>query len=319
MNTKNHLFPSADVINAAAKRIAPFIHHTPVLTCATINKLLGAQLFFKCENFQKVGAFKFRGACNAVFSIDDTEIKNGIATHSSGNHAQAIALAASMRNTKAYIVMPYTAPKVKREAVIGYGAEVISCEPSLRSREKTLEAVVARTGANIIHPYNDYCVIAGQATCAKELIEEIGEPDYLVSPVGGGGLLGGTALSAAWFTNNTKVIGAEPSGADDAKRSLLAGVIIPSENPKTIADGLLSSLGDKTFPIIQNYVDDILTADDESIIYWMKMVWQRMKIIIEPSCAVVLAAIASHPDKFANRRLGVILTGGNVDLENLPF
>ncbi|MCC5929381.1 MAG: pyridoxal-phosphate dependent enzyme [Cyclobacteriaceae bacterium] len=313
------LFPDAEVIKRAHTIIEPFIHRTPVMHCETFDKMLQMQLFFKCENFQKVGAFKYRGATCAVASLPKEISKNGVATHSSGNHAQALALAAAKAGIKAYIVMPDSAPAVKKAAVAGYGAEIIPCAPTLAARESTLEDVVARTGAHVIHPYNDYRVISGQATCALELLEDIQNLDVIIAPVGGGGLISGTALSAHYFSPSTMVYGAEPEGADDAMRSLQAGYIIPSENPQTIADGLLTSLGDKTFPIIQKHVKDIFTASDKEIIKWMQLVWQRMKIIIEPSCAVPLAALALRADQFKNKRIGVIFTGGNVDFGHLPF
>lgn len=311
--------PDAETIKKAHALIRPYIHRTPVLCCETFERMLGMQLFFKCENFQKVGAFKFRGASYAVESLPSEISKNGVATHSSGNHAQALALAAAKAGIKAYIVMPETAPIVKKNAVAGYGAEIIPCAPTLAARENTLEKVVANTGAHVIHPYNDYRVICGQATCALELVEDFPQLDMIIAPIGGGGLISGTALSVQYFAPSMMVYGAEPEGADDAMRSLHAGFIIPSDKPQTIADGLLTSLGDKTFPILQKYVKDIFTAKDEEIIHWMKLVWQRMKIIIEPSCAVPLAALARNAHLFKNKRVGVILTGGNVDLDHLPF
>ena len=307
-----------DIIDAH-RRIKHIIHHTPVLTSSSINSIIGAKLFFKCENFQKVGAFKFRGATNTISLLSDNQLKNGVATHSSGNHAQALALAAKTKNTKAFIVMPSNAPKSKKEAVLEYGAKVIECKPTLESRENTLQAVVLETGAYFIHPYNDERIIAGQATCAKELIDDVSDLDYIIAPVGGGGLLSGTALSAHYFSPNTKVMGAEPAGANDAYQSLNKGTIVPSINPKTIADGLLTSLGDKTFPIIQRYVDSIKTVEDERIIEAMRLIWQRMKIIIEPSAAVPLAVIMENRDKFKNNRIGVILSGGNIDFDKIPF
>lgn len=276
-------------------------------------------MFFKCENFQKVGAFKFRGACNAVFSLSETETKKGVATHSSGNHAAALTLAARMRGSTAYIVMPKTAPVVKKQAVEGYGARITFCEPTLQSRESTLEKVVAETGATFIHPYNDYRIIAGQATAALELLEAFPDLDLVMTPVGGGGLLSGTALTVSSLSPKTAVFGAEPEGADDACRSLKEGKIIPSANPKTIADGLLTSLGDKTFPIIQKYVKQILIASDDAIVAAMRYIWERMKIIVEPSAAVPLAALLEKRASISGKRIGIILSGGNVDLSNLPW
>lgn len=311
--------PQKESINAAARRIDPFIHHTPVLTSKSINELLGCQLFFKCENFQKVGAFKYRGATNAIQQLSTEQLRYGVATHSSGNHAQALALAANIKNTKAFIVMPNNAPKTKKDAVIGYGAKVIECEPTLEAREATLNQVVLETKAHFVHPYNDYKIITGQATAAKELIDDVSDLDFLVAPVGGGGLLSGSALSVKYFTPKTKTIGAEPTGADDAMRSFIAGKIIPSINPNTIADGLLTSLGNKTFPIIKEDVDQILTADDSKIIKAMKLIWQRMKIIVEPSAAVPLAVVMNNPHIFHNKRIGIIISGGNMDFDKIPF
>jgi threonine dehydratase len=311
--------PDKQEITDASDRISALIHKTPVLTSSSIDSLLGCTLYFKCENFQKVGAFKFRGATNAISQLTPQQLTHGVATHSSGNHAQALALAAKMKEAKAYIVMPTNAPKSKKEAVLGYGAEVIECEPTLKVREETLERVIQKTGAYFIHPYNDERIIAGQATCAKELIEGTDTLDYILAPVGGGGLLSGTALSAAYFSPHTRVVGAEPDGADDAFRSMKANEIIPSVNPKTIADGLLTSLGDKTFPIIKKYVESILTVNDDLIIEAMKLIWQRMKIIVEPSAAVPLAVVMNNKGLFQNKKIGIILSGGNMDFDKIPF
>jgi len=302
-------------IELAHERIKPFIHKTPVLTCNTINQLAGAELFFKCENFQKIGAFKIRGGMNAALSLSKEKAANGIATHSSGNHAQAIAYAAKQLGTKAYIVMPDNSPGVKVNAVKGYGAEVTFCEPNQQAREETLQAIVDRTGAEFIHPYNDERVITGQATCAKELLEDIPSLDFLLAPVGGGGLLSGTLLSAHYFSPSTKIVAAEPEGAADAILSLKSGKIEAAPYINTIADGLLTKLGDKTFPIIQQYVTDILTVSDEEIISTLRLVYERMKIVIEPSSAVVLAALLKNKELFAGKRAGIILSGGNVDLK----
>lgn len=312
-------FPTWEDIQAAADRIRPYVHQTPVLTSQHINDLFGIDFYFKCENFQKVGAFKARGAINAIFSMDPETISTGVATHSSGNHAQAVALGAQQRGVPAYIVMPSNAPAVKKAAVLGYGAEVISCEPTLAARESTLEAVVEKTGAQFIHPYNDWRVIAGQATAAKELLEEVEELEVLLAPVGGGGLLSGTALTAHYVAPHIQVFAGEPAGADDAARSFRSGHLIPSENPQTVADGLLTSLGDKTFAVIRSYVSDIITVEEEEIVSAMRLIWERMKIIIEPSCAVPFAAVIQRRDQFAAKRVGIILTGGNVDLGKLPF
>jgi threonine dehydratase len=302
-------------IEQAHERIKPFIHQTPVLTCNTINQLAGAELFFKCENFQKIGAFKIRGGMNAVLSLPAEKIANGIATHSSGNHAQAIAFAAKQTGTKAYIVMPNTSPAVKVNAVKGYGAEITFCEPNQQARETALQDIVDRTGAAFVHPYNDERVITGQATCAKELLEEISSLDHIIAPVGGGGLLSGTSLSAHYFSPTTKVYAGEPEGAADAVLSFRSGKIETAPYINTIADGLLTKLGDQTFPIIQQHVTDILTVSDEEIIAALRLVYERMKIIVEPSCVVPLAALLKNKELFAGKRVGIILSGGNVDLQ----
>jgi threonine dehydratase len=307
------------LIEGARKRIEPYAHNTPVFTSQYLNKKSGAKIFFKCENFQKVGAFKFRGACNAVMGLDDKAAEKGVATHSSGNHAQALALAAKMRNIPAYIVMPRNAPAVKKAAVLGYGAEVIECNPTLKDREETLEKVVERTNAHVVHPYNDERIISGQATTALELIKEVEDLDCLIAPVGGGGLLSGTALSANLFGRNIKVFGAEPEGASDAHKSFNEGHIVPSIQPNTIADGLLTSLGDKTFPIIESLVTDILLVNDDEIRSSMHLIWERMKIIVEPSAAVPLAAVLKNQHIFKNLKTGVILSGGNLDLKQWKF
>lgn len=312
-------FPALQDIKEAAERISPYIHRTPVFTCASLNRLGEAGLFFKCENFQKAGAFKFRGACNAVFSLPQEEAARGVATHSSGNHAQALALAARLRGIRAHIVMPEDAPVVKRKAVQGYGAEITFCAPTLQARAETLKQVVKQTGAVFIHPYNDDRVILGQGTAAMELLEEIPDLDVLLAPVGGGGLLSGTALAASLLAPSLRVFGAEPAAADDAFRSLKAGRLIPAENPQTIADGLRTSLGTRTFSIIREYVDEIVTVSENDIITAMRHIWERMKILVEPSAAVPLAAILSHKPLFHHLRVGVILSGGNVDLEHLPW
>jgi len=278
-----------------------------------------AELFFKCENFQKVGAFKIRGATNAVFILSNKEAMKGVATHSSGNHAAALALAARLRGIKAYVVMPNNAPQIKRAAVAGYGAEIILCQPTLKAREEGLAEVVDKTGATFIHPYNDYRVIAGQGTAALELCEEIPNLDIMMTPVGGGGLLSGTAITVSAISPKTQIIAAEPEKADDAYRSFHAGRIIPSVNPDTIADGLLTSLGSLTFPIIKHYVNDIVTVTEEAIVHAMRTIWERMKIIVEPSAAVPLGAILSKCISVSGKRIGIILSGGNVDLANLPW
>ena len=313
------MIPDLTTITAAAARIRPYIHRTPVLTCQSINQMLGATVYFKCENFQKVGAFKSRGACNAVFSLDENAIAGGVATHSSGNHAQALARAAHIRGCKAYIVMPETAARVKVEAVKGYGGEIFFCKPTLASREETLQEVVRQTGATEIHPYNDYRVIAGQATAARELFEETGPLDVIMAPVGGGGLISGTALATAYLSPSTKVIAAEPVHADDAFRSFTTLTLVPSVNPQTIADGLLTSLGSLTFPIILDHVHRIITVSEETIIQAMLLTWERMKIIIEPSSAVPLAALVENQDDFQGKNIGIIISGGNVSFDKLPW
>ena len=311
--------PTLSDIRAAAQRIKPYIHHTPVLTSSTFNTLCGAELFFKCENLQKVGAFKIRGATNTVFSLTDDEAVHGVATHSSGNHAAALALAARWRGIKAYVVMPENAPAVKRAAVQGYGAEIFPCAPTLQAREDRLAEVVAQTGATFIPPYNDYRVIAGQGTCALELCEDVPGLDVVMVPVGGGGLLSGTALAVKGLASGAQVIAVEPERADDAWRSVQAGYIIPVDHPDTVADGLRTSLGDKTFPIILRDVAQIVTVSEEAIISTTKLVWERMKIVVEPSGVVPLAALLSHALDLPGKRVGIIFSGGNVDLDHLPW
>ena len=314
------LYPTQALIEIAHERIRPYIHRTPVLTCQTLNAISGTEIYFKCENFQKIGAFKARGGVNAVLSLSPEEQQRGIATHSSGNHAQAIAYAASVVGTQAYIVMPDNSPAVKVAAVRGYGAEVTFCINTPEERERTLHEVVARTGAVFVHPFNDYAVIAGQATAAKELIEDAGVPlDTILAPVGGGGLLSGTALATHYFSPLTQVIAGEPEGAADAILSFKSGKIEKAPYVKTIADGLLTYLGDKTLPIILEHVTDILTVSDEEIIGAMRLIWERMKIVIEPSCAVPFAALIKNKERFTGQKVGIILTGGNVDLGKLPF
>jgi threonine dehydratase len=311
--------PTFNEISAAHSRIRKFVHRTPVLSSVSVNKILGAELFFKCENLQKVGAFKFRGASNSVFSLDDKTALKGVATHSSGNHAAALALAAKMRGIDAHIVMPRTAPEIKKLAVAGYGAQITYCEPTLQAREDTLMKVVEKTGATIIHPYNYVPVICGQGTAAIEFLEEVPDLDIIMTPVGGGGLLSGTSISAKAMKPGIKVIAGEPKNADDAWRSFKSGVLHPSINPNTIADGLLTSLGELTFRIILQNVDDIITVSEENIVKAMRLIWERMKIIIEPSAAVPVAALLENPELFKGAKVGIILSGGNVDLTKLPF
>ena len=311
--------PTLTDIHQAAERIRPFAHHTPVVTCSSLDRQVGAQIFMKCENLQKVGAFKFRGACNAVFSLTDEEAARGVATHSSGNHAQAVALAAKLRGIPAYIVMPENAPAVKKAAVAGYGGQITFCKPTLQARESTTAQIVEETGATVVHPYNDYRVIAGQGTAALELLEEIPDLDAVIAPVGGGGLLSGTAIAAKGLLPKIRVIAAEPEMADNAYRSLGAGHILPSENPKTIADGLLTSLGDKTFPIIQQHVEQIVTVSEWGILAAMRFIWERAKLVIEPSAAVPVALLWERKIDLSGLRVGIILSGGNVDLDKLPW
>lgn len=311
--------PSIDDIREAAQRIEPFAHRTPILTCDAINRMCEADIFFKCENFQKAGSFKIRGATNAVFSLSDEEASRGVATHSSGNYGAALTLAARWRKVKAHVVVPRNAPPVKVQAMIGYGVEVTYCEPTLEARERGLDQVVARTGATFLHPYNNYSVIAGQGTAGLEICDQAPNLDAIVAPVGGGGLLSGTAIAFSALSPRTQVFGAEPEQADDAYRSFHAGRIIPVRHPDTIADGLRTSLGTLTFPIIREHVRDIVTVSEEAIVRAMRLVWERMKIVVEPSAAVPLAAVLTNREAFPGKRIGVILSGGNVDLANLPW
>lgn len=311
--------PTYSDVETAHQLIKPEIHRTPILTSESINNIVGAELFFKCENFQKVGAFKFRGASNAVLSLFDADAQKGVATHSSGNHAAALALAARNRGITAHVVMPENAPKIKIAAVKSYGAKITFCQATLEARENTLAKVIAKTAASEIHPYNNFYVIAGQGTAAKELLEDSSLLDMLLCPVGGGGLLSGTAISTKALSPFTKVIACEPAGADDAFRSFYGNQIYPSLNPNTIADGLLTSLGKMNYAIIKQLVDGVVTVSEEAIIEAMRMVWERMKIIIEPSSALPLAAILEKKVHVENLRVGIIISGGNVDLNQLPF
>ena len=311
--------PTLETLFEASQRIAPYVRRTPVLTSRTFDERCGGTLFFKCENFQRAGAFKFRGACNAVLSLSEEDAAKGVVTHSSGNHGQALALASQLRGVKAYIVMPETAPEVKKAAIAGYGAEITFCEPSFESRERCADRIIEEIGATLIHPYNDYRIIAGQGTAALELLEEVPDLDVLVTPVGGGGLLSGTALAAKGLSPRTVVVGAEPEGADDACRSFQAGKILPMETPDTIADGLLATLGDKTFPIIREHVREIVTVSDADIVEAMRQMWERMKIVVESSAAVPLAALLQGALRAEEKRIGVIVSGGNVDLDRLPW
>lgn len=311
--------PSFSDIKEAHKRISPYVHHTPVLSSSLLNEIFGCELYFKCENFQKAGAFKFRGATNAVLQLSVEEKRRGVVTHSSGNHAAALALAARMNEVKAHIVMPENAPVVKKNAVQGYGGEITFCIPTQKAREETTRTIMEQTGATLVHPYDNYNVICGQGTAALELLNEKSDLDIVIAPVGGGGLLSGTSISVKGAVNNIRVIGAEPLNASDAFRSFHKGVIEPSVNPLTIADGLLTSLSELTFSVIKKNVDEILTATEESIIQSMWLVWERMKIIIEPSSATVLAIVKENPGMFRGKKVGLIISGGNVDFRKLPF
>jgi threonine dehydratase len=304
-------------ILAAAERIAPWVHRTPTLTSRTIDARCGGTVFLKCENFQKVGAFKFRGAVNALLQLDEVGRRAGVVTHSSGNHAQALALAGKLLGVPVTVVMPSNAPAVKREATEGYGARVVACEPTLAARESAVAAEIERHGLTLVHPFNDWNVIAGQGTAALELLDQAGPLDMIIGPVGGGGLLSGTALAIQGQSPQTRVIGAEPARADDARRSLETGSIKPSNDPQTIADGLRTSLGPRPFSVIVRHVDRIITASESEIIEAMRFIWERVKIVLEPSSAVAVAPLWNGELDVSGLRVGVILTGGNVDLEPL--
>jgi threonine dehydratase len=306
-------------IRAAHARIAPFIHRTPVLTSTSLDAMIGARLFFKCENLQKVGAFKARGAHNAVLSLTEAEAARGVVTHSSGNHGAALALAAASRGIPAYVVMPRSAPQAKQRAVARYGARITLCEPTLTSREREAQRIITETGAYFVHPYNDLKVMAGQGTSVLELLEEQPQLDLILCPVGGGGQLSGVAVAAKGVRPSVRVVGAEPAAADDAQRSFRSGHIVPAGDPQTLADGLRSSLGELTFALIRAHVDDIVTASEAGLIEAMRLVWEVMKIIIEPSAAVPLAALLERQLPVSGRSVGIILSGGNVDLDRLPW
>ncbi|KQS69465.1 serine dehydratase [Methylobacterium sp. Leaf361] len=311
--------PTLDDVLAAHERIRPYIHETPVLTSRIIDEAAGAQLFFKCENLQKAGAFKARGASNAVFSLTDAQAARGVATHSSGNHGTCLSYAAGRRGIPCTVVMPRTAPQAKKDAVRGYGGRVVECEPSTSSREAVFAEVVAETGAEFVHPYNDPRVIAGQATCARELIAQVPDLDAVIAPIGGGGMVSGTCLTLAGLAPHIAVYAAEPEQADDAHRSLKAGRIIADDAPVTVADGLKVPLKDLTWHFVRHHVADILTVSEAEIVAAMQLIWKRLKIVMEPSSAVALAAVLKNRPVFANKRVGVIITGGNVDLDALPW
>jgi threonine dehydratase len=306
-------------VKEAHARIRPYIHRTPVLTSSYLDDRTGARLFFKCENFQKAGAFKVRGACNAVFGLSDEQAKNGVCTHSSGNHALSLSYAAGQRGIPCNVVMPRTAPEAKKAAVRGYGGKITECESSASSREEVFARVQAETGGEFVHPYNDPRVITGQATCSLELMQEVEDLDAIVAPIGGGGMISGTCLTLSNIAPDVEIYAAEPKQADDACRSFKAGHIIADDAPVTVADGLKVPLKENTWHYVSNFVTDILTASEEEIIAAMKLTWERMKIVMEPSCAVPLAVILKNPDIFAGKKVGVIITGGNVDLDKLPW
>ncbi|GMQ74904.1 MAG: pyridoxal-phosphate dependent enzyme [Gammaproteobacteria bacterium] len=311
--------PSLADVQAAAARIAPHAHRTPVMRCSAIDEMLGASLHFKCENLQKVGAFKFRGACNTLLSLSDKQVENGVATHSSGNHGAAVALAAQIRGTSSVVVMPSNSSAVKQAAVAHYGARIVHCEPNEESRTRTLEAIIEDEGRTLVHPFDDARVIAGQGTAALEFVEQVPDLDVVMAPVGGGGLLGGTATAVAALSPQTRIIGAEPAAADDTYRSFRAGHIIPVGVPDTIADGLRTTVGELTFPIITRHVADIVRVSEEAIVEAMRLTWQRTKLIIEASAAVPLAALLEGALDVRDARVGVIISGGNVDLDALPW
>lgn len=313
------MIPTAAELTATAERIKDYIHRTPVLTCSALDDISGAQLFFKCENFQKMGAFKMRGALNCMLQLSNEERARGVVTHSSGNFAQAVALGAKMLGIKAWIVMPGNAPAVKKRAVLGCGAEVIDCEPTLAARESTAAEVEQREGATFLHAYDSYRVIAGQATAAMELLEDHPDLEVLFAPIGGGGLSAGTCLAGHYFGNGVKTYGGEPAGADDAYLSLQKGEIIPQTSPDTIADGLRTSLGKAGFSVLSQHLEEVITVSEEEIIEAMRLIWERMKIIVEPSSAVPFAALLKENERFIGQKAGIIISGGNVDLGQLPF
>lgn len=309
--------PTLTQIEETHEAIKPFIHKTPVLTCQQLDNISRAHLFFKCEHFQKIGAFKMRGATSAALRLTDEEKRAGLATHSSGNHAQAVALSARLMNIPAHIVMPDVSPGIKVNATRGYGAQIYFCDNNQQAREDALDKVLLETGAAFIHPYDDYNVIAGQATASKELLEEVPELDIVIAPIGGGGLMSGTALATKYLSNHTMVYGAEPKNVDDAWRSFTSGKLLKNTTVNTVADGLRTNLSERTFGIIQKYVDDIFTVSEEAILEAMMLIYERMKIVIEPSSAVPFAVVLANPEIFKNKKTGIILSGGNVDLKQI--
>ena len=308
-----------EALQQSLDRIKPFIHRTPILTSQLLNKISGAEIYFKCENFQKMGAFKMRGAANAILNLSDEQKAKGVVTHSSGNFAQAVSLSAKNAGVDAYIVMPSNAPEVKKEAVRSYGGQITECEPLIEARQAEADKIVAANGATFLHPSNDLDVILGQGTAGLELLQDQPDLDFMLTPVGGGGLVAGCALAAYYFGNDCITIGGEPIEADDAYRSLQSGVIQKNDTANTIADGLRTHLGDINFPIIQKHVDSIIRVEESEIVNAMKLIWERMKIIIEPSCAVPFAAVLKEPSTFKEKKIGIVLSGGNVDLKKLPF
>ena len=311
--------PTYDDMLAAHERIKPHIARTPIRISAYLNELTGADLFFKCENFQEPGAFKVRGACNAVFGLDEAQAAHGVATHSSGNHASCLSYAAMRRGIPCHVVMPHTAPQAKKDTVRRYGGVITECEPSTSAREAVFAQVQARTGGNFVHPYNDPRVIAGQGTCAKEFVEQTDGLDMVVAPIGGGGMISGTCLTLSTLAPETQVIAAEPEQADDAYRSFKAGTLIADDAPRTVADGLLVPLKELTWHFVSHHVSQIYTASDAEIIAAMKLTWKHLRIVMEPSSAVPLAVVLKNPDAFRGKRVGIIVTGGNVDLDALPW
>ncbi|WP_207545865.1 beta-hydroxyaspartate dehydratase BhcB [Salipiger thiooxidans] len=313
------IIPTYDDMLAAHERIRPHIRRTPVRTSDYLNELTGAELFFKCENFQEPGAFKVRGAANAVFGLSETQAAKGVATHSSGNHASCLSYAAMLRGIPCNVVMPRTAPQAKKDTVRRYGGRITECEPSTSSREETFALIQEETGGDFVHPYNDPRVIAGQGTCSREFIEQTGGLDMVVAPIGGGGMISGTCLTLSTLAPECQVIAAEPEQADDAYRSFKAGHIIADDAPKTIADGLLVPLKDLTWHFVSNHVSEIYTASDPEIVDAMKLIWKHLRVVMEPSSAVPLAIVLKNPDAFRGKRVGLVITGGNVDLDRLPW